>query len=156
MNGYPIAAEALDLEIYQLACTIAASGALHGLGKTHSGIRWLTKTFERSELSRRLIALAVTVRNMDEGNTLPNAKSPRVGTLIPDEKQPDNTEPLNLREACNKIIHAQNVDFFPDIKDVNEDTPLFQTIELWGSKGGKHWIAKLDLIGFVEAATARV
>jgi hypothetical protein len=156
MNGFPIAAGALDLEIYELACTTAASGALHGLGKTHSGIRWLTKTFERSELSRRLIALAVTVRNMDEGKRSPNARGAPVGTLIPDENQPNRTEPLNLREACNKIIHAQDVDFFPDIEDVNEDTPLFQTIKLWGSKGGKHWIAKLDLIGFVEATTARV
>jgi len=67
MNGYPIAAEALDLEIYQLACAVAASSALHRLGKTNSEIKRLVKTFECSELSRRLIALAVTIRNIDEG-----------------------------------------------------------------------------------------
>jgi len=156
MNGYPIAAEALDLEIYQLACTVAASGALHRLGKTSRGIRWLAKMFECSELSRRLIALAVTIRNMDEERWPRNAKGPHVGTLIPDEKQPDSSEPLKLREACNKIVHAQDVDFFPGVDDMDEDTPISHIIKLWGSKGGERWIATLDLFKFVEAASARV
>ncbi len=155
MNGYPIAAEALDLEIYQLACAVAASSALHRLGKTNSEIKRLVKTFECSELSRRLIALAVTIRNIDEGGWLRNAKDPPVGTLIPDERQPDSSEPLKLREACNKLVHAQDVDFFPGVDDMDEDTPISHIIELWGSKRGKRWIATLDLFKFVEAASAR-
>ena len=153
MNGYPIAAEALDLELYELACTIAASSELHRLGETKGGIRWILKTFELSELSRRLVSVAVTVRNMYETGWPENGPDRTVGTLISDETRPDDSQSLNLREACNKIIHAQDVSFFPGVSGLHETTPISGTIELRGAKRRNHWIAKLDLLDFIEAAT---
>lgn len=63
MNGYPIAAEALDLEIYVLAALFAGSQALSDIEHDHRGLRWARTAFESAEVSRRLISLAVMLRN---------------------------------------------------------------------------------------------
>lgn len=87
--GYPIAAEALDVEIYQLACTFGASRQLHDLAIKHRSFTWLRKTFELSEAARRLIALAVMLRNQLDVGAVHKA-SVVVGQLYP--TSPPRTE----------------------------------------------------------------
>ena len=61
--AYPISTEALDLEVYNLAALFAGSAELQRLGEERAGLKWIRQTFETSEVSRRLIALAVTLRS---------------------------------------------------------------------------------------------
>ena len=158
MAGYPIAAEALDLEVYLLACTITASRKLRAKDQRHPNLQRLARTFELSEVTRRLVALAVVVRSMDEGRHRADFRKMVVGTLVPDETRPRRSEPLKLREACNKIIHAKDFNFYPGLEDIEEDTPLRPRVELWGSRWDKgeefRWTARIRLWEFLDAAAA--
>jgi len=62
-TGLPIAAEAFDLEIYQLACVFAASRELARLSRNEPRLAGVCKTFQQSEASRRLISLAAMIRS---------------------------------------------------------------------------------------------
>jgi len=151
-RGSPVAAEALDLELYQLACTFAASQEFERVAARLPRVRALRHTFELSEAARRLIAVAVTVRsNMDaSGSSSRTAGEAVVGTLVPDLAVPAQTEPLGLREACNKVIHADTVDFRPSTD--SPDSPLESVLHLFGTKGKQEWRAELDVLAFVVAA----
>jgi hypothetical protein len=156
MNGYPIATEALDLELYRISCILASSRTLHEMGKEQRNLVWFLNTFEKSELSRKLISVAVIIRNMDEQAWNANYKKIPVGELIPNEEDdPGSIEPLSLREACNKIIHALEVDFYHGVDNVTEDTPLSCRIRLRGEKSSKKWLAIIDLFKFLELLSTR-
>lgn len=151
INGYPIAAEALDLEIYKLYCLYTSSSILHGLVRQFPNINWLLETFEQSELSKKIISIAVIIRNQEDTRITKKSKDSIVGELIPDEHNPINVEKLNLREACNKIVHALDINFQPGIAHLTETTPLSEIMEFGGEFRGKNWIAKIDILKFLEA-----
>lgn len=149
-SGYPIAAEALDLEIYVLACLFIASPELVQLGAETPGLRWVRRTFEASEAARRLIGLAVMLRNkLDTSGGGPDAS---VGRLLTDVSRPKETAQLSLREACNKIIHAESVEFAPNALDNDGPHPISRTIKLYGTQKGKQWEAELNILTFLDAA----
>jgi hypothetical protein len=64
-TGYPIAAEAFDFEVFQLACTFAASRELSRLSCGHPGIARLCQVFELSEAARRLVGCVAFKRAQD-------------------------------------------------------------------------------------------
>ncbi len=147
MNNYPIAAEALDLEIYQLACIFASSKELAKISKQHNSFSSLTETFELSEASKKLITIAVALRSALDSNPHRH-KEVEVGSLIKNTSKIEKV-PLSFREACNKIIHASDIEFF----DVDENyTPLNWSIKLWGSHFDQDWEATLDVAKFIESA----
>ena len=76
----------------------------------------------------------------------------------------ENKEPLSLREACNKIIHAKSVEFKLEYQEEhplypNYDGGLYSkeewqkyknpTITLHGDFNGSSWTAEIELINFV-------
>src|SRR5260370_1004952 len=88
-QGYPIAEESYDFELFQLASTFAASGELTRLGETNKGGGRLRRTFEQSEAARRLIAVAVMIRGkldsrcVTRPNKLEETSAVEVGRLVP-------------------------------------------------------------------------
>jgi hypothetical protein len=74
--------------------------------------------------------------------------------------------PLGLREACNKIIHAQEIRpaydrldrTVVDGQDDNEETLIFLTgeVELRGMRNGKSWEGAVDLTAFIETVLERI
>jgi hypothetical protein len=155
--GFPIAAEALDLELYLLACGFAASSALSAQGKLTPGIGHLRRTFELSEVSRRLLAIAVTVRSqLDHCSKskmkILNGKVGSVGELMPDAEDRTMTQRLDLREACNKIIHSLDVDFEFSEPESEDLGGLLPRVTLHGDKFGKPWTATLDVYAFIAGA----
>ncbi len=148
---YPIAAEAIDLEIYVLAALVSGSGALARLEGERPGLRWARSTFEASEVSRRLIGLAIILRSYLDAWSRPTEAI--VGSLVPDARAPSLQHPLGLREACNKIIHAESVDLSPGKWKQSERPPISSAIILEGTHHGKEWIAHLDLLSFLDAAS---
>ena len=67
----------------------------------------------------------------------------RVGTLIPDLENPQEQEPLDFREACNKVIHAKSVEpeMAPAIQGMTP--PLTGRLVLYGDRRGKEWRASM-------------
>ena len=148
MNNYPIASESIDLEIYQLACVFAASNELYKLSNQYSSFKSLVEIFELSEVSKKLISLAITLRNIIE-NRQTDTTHKIVGSWIKDIEKTDELKPLNLREACNKIIHALDVEFF---ETNQEEMILNWKVRLFGSHNKKKWQADIDIKNFLECA----
>ncbi len=157
-GGYPIAAEALDLELYLLACGFAASLPLSDVGKENPAIRHLVKTFELSEVSKRLIFVAVAVRSMLDQNgeafaTRLDAKIGSVGLLTPDATKPLDTKPLTLREACNKVIHASLLDFQFNNEGTDGDfSGLSPRVQLHGTLRNTEWQADIYIYNFIKGS----
>lgn len=106
---------------------------------------------ESEEIFRLLLTIAVNVRVLDDRleRTLRAITGP-CGELIPDLRKPTRTEPLTIREACNKIIHATKLQL--SIEDnANGEAWFGRRVSLAGESAGRHpalWSATLDLSEF--------
>ena len=148
MTAYPVAAEAMDLETYVLAALFAGSNGLRQIEADQRGLRWVRSTFEASEVSRRLIGLAVLLRShLDSGSVKSTA---RVGHFLPDIANPAIQKDLLLREACNKIIHAEDIDLHGHEQDSESTPSLSRCIRLRGQWDGKDWQAEIDVLAFLN------
>ena len=152
-TGYPIAAEAFDFEVFQLACTFAASRELSRLSRKRPGVARLCGLFELSEAARRLVSAAAMVRSaLDTWSTSRRRMlDDNVGELIADMTRRTTKKPLRFREACNKILHAEVI----DLMELSEghQLKLSYKVTLQGQKGKSQWQAKLDVLAFVEVAS---
>ncbi len=122
------------------------------------------RQFEENEISENLLTLAALARACDDEYNLlgeANKAFPRgVGTLTTNGK----VEPLTIREACNKIIHAQSLAY--DLARGTENpiwdkwyrdqghtvTGDFKTPAIFvkGTRqNGKIWEARIELVPFV-------
>jgi hypothetical protein len=145
--GLPIAAEALDLETYIVLALFAGSSPIQSVEGDLQPLAFVRKTFEASEACRRLIGLAVMLRGILESRS---ASSGTVGSwTVTGPGQ--STQPLSLREACNKIIHATDIDLYEGCDA--EHAPLSRTIRLHGQHGKNEWQAELDVFEYLAQAT---
>ena len=104
---------------------------------------------EEDEITRILLMLAITARVIDdrEGYVYDLAGG-RCGDLQEDVSKPELVD-LELREACNKIIHAKKVRF--DVEEERNEQSYFRPfVYLYGSKGKVDWKATLDVIAFAK------
>jgi hypothetical protein len=148
MSSYPISTESLDLELYQLACLIAASKNLVACSADHNSFKFLQETFELSEVSKKLISIAVTLRSFLDNDNNPDTVHETVG-IINEDTEKKNTKPLKFREACNKIIHALDIQFFDN---ENRALGLGWSIKLLGSHNNKNWEVTLEIDRFIDTA----
>jgi hypothetical protein len=68
-------------------------------------------------------------------------------------------EPLTIREACNKIIHATKIhrdiaNPSPFGNPFNPEAYVSPYVYLYGKKDGQDWKAKLSIIDFVKRGAA--
>ncbi len=75
-----------------------------------------------------------------------------VGILMPDVSRPSHRKNLSLREACNKIIHAESVDLAPGQEQQSSVPPVSRTVILEGTYNDREWRAELDALAFLNAA----
>jgi len=103
---------------------------------------------ENDEITRILLSLAVTARVIDdrEGYVFERVGSD-CGTLQTDVAT-TAIDVLEIREACNKIIHANKVRF--DVETLGEQKYLNPVIYLYGNLKGKNWRAQLDIVKFCK------
>ena len=100
--------------------------------------------YEDQEIHQTLISVAVQLRMIDD--VLMQKRRGRefaegiVGRL-------DEAGILSLREACNKIIHAREIEI---------QLPAKPQIVLHGRKGSQAWKAELDILDFVRNAMSLV
>ncbi|WP_175834988.1 hypothetical protein [Burkholderia anthina] len=118
---------------------------------------FILQACEADEISRILLSLAVTARAVDDAhNQVLELVAGMCGTLIRDTDRPDETIPLELREACNKIIHADRWNF--DVESNNRmRSYLTPTMYLYGrNQGGRNWKATLDVVEFAKQYVGNV
>ena len=151
-------AQSVLIELHRLVSIFFASrgfaesiAAPDGHGEELGDGLFLLQECEDDEISRILLTVAVVCRSLDDayGNIV-NLVAGDCGTLARDiERNPDAVEPLTLREACNKIIHASRRN-----SDV-ERTPtgrryLTPTLYFYGELNGREWKATLDVVAFAR------
>ena len=105
---------------------------------------------EEYEITRLLLTLSITARVMDDREKRVFQTIANCGQLETDR----GTEILDLREACNKIIHAKRVRL--DIEQNGEQPYLNPLIYLYGEHKGKCWRATVDVIAFAKYYVSRV
>ena len=115
-----------------------------------------------AEVSRLLIEVAITVRMLDD---MAGHHVVGVNFTVGDIDEGSGLRPLTLREACNKIVHANNVEF-----DLGGGTTTFTdrmgdevtecivylrptSVVLRGNRGEQAWSAELQVFSFIKAAT---
>lgn len=159
--GLSLPGQVLRLDLYRLVCYFQTSEYLASLSDGGDFCPWqgLRDEFQDSEIMRILLQTAVAVRFIGAGHA-DNKRAQKdwledaVGKLF---KKVDDTvfEPLALREACNKIIHAKNI-----VLDSNESgnpyehfiKPRIFCYADFEQKTG--WRAEIDLLSFVQLCDA--
>ncbi|MBN1185359.1 MAG: hypothetical protein JXB49_23950 [Bacteroidales bacterium] len=157
--GYPIKIDysLVQLDLYRLLCCFGASSIIERISRKYSNTlinSFLRIEYEKSEISRIIINLAIIARNeLDNGNGLrtnnPNFGQDKVGILYKAGKT--RKLDLSFREACNKIIHCEYINW--DMKkpvSIAEYDGLNPIIYLYGSLNEARWKAVLKIYDFVN------
>jgi len=110
--------------------------------------------YEQPEIEHLLVQIAILYRiadnNAKAGLSLYGSWNPAVGRLYPDVSK-RQSEGLNLREACNKIIHLKKLKY--DVIEAGHSWEEYvqPTLYLYGCKDGLEWRAMLDVTEFCSA-----
>jgi hypothetical protein len=141
------------LELYRLLTIFLASKSIAelrtGHGESFDAISHV-ESLGDDEITRILLAVAITARVIDDrdGRILDLVAGP-CGKLVTFADDEEIFTQLSLREACNKIIHAQKVHF--DVSKTKDDQPyLNPSIYLYGTLHKKKWKAILDVVAFIK------
>ena len=158
--GLHLPGQVLRLDLYRLVCYFQTSEYLANLSDGGDFCPWQgLREFQEPEIMRIVLQTAVAVRfigagHADELRARREWLEDAVGKLY---KTVNNAaaEPLPLREACNKIIHARNI-----VLDSNESgnpythfiKPKIFCYDDFQQKTG--WKAEIDVLPFVEVCDA--
>jgi hypothetical protein len=128
----------------------------------NSEIRGYYSGFFPSEFGHRILQFALYIRAREDVlKSIPSTSDQyrdaqiRLGSGYPLtpcgslwEDSNASEQPLSLREACNKIIHAETWEFYPRAKRTLSPgyAPL---LSLAGRRGHQQWRADLDIIRFL-------
>jgi hypothetical protein len=119
----------------------------------------LSSEFTDDEITRILLSSAIALRVIDDRDGGILDKLDACGQLQPDSLS-DEAEPLSMREACNKIVHATKVNYDVErldggpVEQLGVSPPYLRpTVYLYGSHRKTTWRCTLDIIRFVRGAT---
>jgi hypothetical protein len=139
----------LVLDLHRLLTMFLSSKKLAEMRteEAHDPIGWLQQ-YEEDELHRILLSTAIAARAIDDRDHkfLDNYET-NCGQLISDTKHPEAVQPLNLREACNKILHAKVI--HGDLDEVDWKKYSNPILYFYGSYNGKDWKATLNVVDYV-------
>lgn len=178
---HPISIDQIRRLCFDVVNIVAASGELAGdsvadiepdeVAPSESRIFQLHHELAERELCEKLLRLAVLVRTFDDiastsvkGDAYTeHAKQTSGKNEVGDLKVAGETVDFNLREACNKIIHAQ------EIRAVYDDAVRFSgdelvsrrwycdgEVELKGIQNKKSWQASVYIFDFIETVLERI
>ena len=77
-------------------------------------------------------------------------KSDTVGILIKNIKKNNEETSLSFREACNKIIHCNAMNFEYSNEKPSRGDSLKPIVHLYGELQNKEWKATLNINEFIE------
>jgi hypothetical protein len=154
-EGIRIDSERVGLLSYRLLTMFLASKGLSELrdGEYDSGADILSQ-HEQPEIEHSLIQIAILYRIADDnaraGRSFNGPWNPVVGKLYPDVSK-EQSEELNLREACNKIIHLTKLKYNMIEGEYSWQSYVQPTLYLYGRKDSQEWKAVLDVKEFCGA-----
>ena len=157
--GYPIKSDysLIQLDLYRLLCYFTASKVIVDISRKYENNLFndsLRLEYEKSEISRIIINLAIIARNeLDNNNQaksiLYSDKLNIVGS-ISKNNDTDNID-LTLREACNKIIHCEYINWdLENPKSISDYDGLNPFIYLYGNYMDQEWKATLNIFDFIN------
>jgi len=118
----------------------------------------LNSDFAEDEITRILLSSAIALRVIDDRDGGILDKLDACGLLQPDISS-QQAEPLSMREACNKIVHATKVNYDVErldggpVEELGISPPYLRpTVYLYGSHRKVTWKCALDVIRFVRGA----
>ena len=149
------------LDLYRLLSYFYASVPLHQLrddGYEYDSVKNLREMCEKAEIHELLIKIAASYRTQQDsvpghdGRTGPKNVNPwhnACGTFWSDVGS-DANEPLVLREACNKILHSDEIKHAYTHFENVWDYALEPRLELFGTRNKVKWKAELLIPRFVD------
>jgi hypothetical protein len=114
----------------------------------HGMLGDLQTQFLGDEVTRIHVSSAVMLRILDDNNDGLIAFRRSCGKLQEDRSKARRID-LTLREACNKIIHARDVNW-DVVRQQDLDAYIRPFVYLYGSKGKLKWRTKLNLVDYVR------
>lgn len=106
---------------------------------------------ENDSITELLLSTAITLRVLDdrEKGSL-DCFSRYCGLLQEESKNPPESKCLTIREACNKIVHATEIELArdnisPDLNSLFPENSLFGT-----SQSKKKWTATINIYEYVR------
>ncbi len=129
------------LELHRLLAIFLSSKGFAEL-RTGIGERWepfgALQVCEDYEITRILLAVAITFRIIDNRKRTYVPPMGSCGILVKNLNNPLISEPLTVREACNKIIHADVIK--GDLEDT-EDGQVYSNpiLYIYGSLNTVQW-----------------
>jgi hypothetical protein len=155
--------DVIAIELHRLVSIFLASRSFADLMTTPEGhasqLRdpiFQLQECEDDEISRILLAVAISGRVLDDNaDRVLGLFAGTCGTLVADLDHPDRAVPLELREAFNKILHAESV--HGDI-DRSETRQIYRNpvIYLYGTQHRRRWKATLDVVAFAKEYMSNV
>lgn len=149
----------LRLDLFRLLCYFSGSGKIHQLPDDKfiegdgsevilQSFRHLEDKYFQKETGRILLQSAIFTRLvLDESEAEPEEHPVHPCGFL---EQSGKTDPLSLREACNKIVHSKKINY--DRASTDDHYEPF--VHLYGTmQNGKGWKATLHIIPFVGHAT---
>jgi hypothetical protein len=148
-EGYILDLKIIFLDLYRLLTIFGASKTLSQMADVYGGdpISELMEP-EIDEIKRIIVTASVTARIVDERDGFIIPKDKFCGELIPDLSKPTDIIGLNLREACNKIIHANK--FRTDLDRESDKPYMLPKLYFYGKKSKQEWKATLNVYEFVS------
>ena len=159
--GHHLDPGSFTLDLYRLLCMVKADNRVAKLGIKSRSISELQGEYLDYEVKRILISSAAALRiwfDQHDQQAFAHLRTD-CGKLYPNWPRRKNVyEVLTLREACNKIIHATEINY--DIIVPNrahnydyEGAYMRPRLFLYGLKGKQRWRAVLSLVSFVQWGT---
>ncbi len=145
-------------DVYRLLSIVMGDQAVMRASEPGDRVRTLRNRFIEDEFVHLLISTAVANRTQLEHMAGPR-NDPDELSFSPLEQDCGRLQqnvdaitrvPLNFREACNKIIHAESIT--AQTSGEPEHTPVGTTVALRGRSGKKTWLAHLDVVDYARGS----
>lgn len=152
--------ETTRLDLYRLLNQFLASPKLSEMCKADGFLNhamYALDHFFEIEATRILLSSAVIARVIDDRDGDLKDYDTTCGLLTKDLNKPNDSIDLNLREACNKIIHARTIKYDVEVEVQGYDQRLFNPyIYYYGNLNDKEWKATLNIVDYVKNYTDNV
>ena len=141
MTNYTFDTISIEKQCYHLVVMAIASRQLRDdFPPSEDAEIHIFYAYEEQEIHQILISIAVQLRMMDD-ILKQNSRAREFGETVIGRL--NETDALSLREACNKVIHAREIEI---------PLPIKPEIVLHGKKGGEVWRAEFKIFDFARSA----
>lgn len=162
-DGFFFDVQVFRCDLYRLLNSFFATAEYAKLSckRETESLSLLAEEFQEFEITHLLVSIAATVRVIQDRDARHGAKSrASCGKYFVDADKKQSV-PLTLREACNKIIHAERFNFDAKTLPVSErglpnPTYTLRPFMHLGRYGSTNWKAELNVLQFVRGDAAFV